>query len=945
MQDKQKIISVFRDLFRIRFPYFLISLFVAFNTVYLYHLSFSSELSSFSGRMLGICTLENFDAGSRTSFFYNSIFIILIVFFGFNAIINSLQQKNRFHDFEAIPLSWISLIGISGFIMSVTISTGLTVTELALLAFAPFIVLTILRQSLKRNPCDSLKSTDLFLWTFMISAIAASLFVFLTSVSGINVSFSIVLVIMFGLISILAYVLKISTARFNKLAYILKPLAWLPLLIAVSAEAAMILNQRQNPFAGSLIIVFAAIIILMIFVVKRTVKAGKTDVKLNHFRGYYIALIGGFAAIVFWQPAMNSVNELFEIANPSNALMRIYSFKELPLLQFMNSHLFSEIIPGFIYFLLNCYDGSIAFINYNFIEFIFVLIIIFLFIGKSIGNYNIAFLLCLFLPFMSEITDEATSLSLLVVIMLAYVYKKPVLKNTILFWLGLFGLILYSPDIATSAVAALAFTALFTPGFLRLVPFKNIIRSFALTAISVVVVIVAIMIITGIPLIGNIHQALLYLTAGQSHGATDVLMLFNRNSIAEYIVIPFTILVFLIYLIYKRKEISGSNNFLYTGLLFMIVFYFVNFQRGLLRHGFNEGHDGFLATFSFLILSISPYVLMKGKKINKHLVFILSSFILIWVFKYPEPSGSKPLFESTAETSFAKFQISAGQKKISRIISTDQAFDKNVNEFRNFCNKHIAKGQTFGDLSNSPMLYYYCQKPVPSYFCQGIQNVVTDKQQEYMLEDLKKSDMPYYVVSNVPPTWFDATDNVPNFLRYYRIAEYLFNNYRPWKIIGGHSVWVRNDIVPPNTIYQHDTVAQKPAVYFMGYLPAVWAKYERDHELNSQKTFMPKDFTVHNEVNFTVFIDSTYASPAGNYVDLEINYTGKGNPEYILDYGSDWVVFGEFHFKVNFKSSKYRIRVSTQYQWYNKKINFVRIRPTGEEKGAELLSVKFCKAD
>jgi hypothetical protein len=50
---------------------------------------------------------------------------------------------------------------------------------------------------------------------------------------------------------------------------------------------------------------------------------------------------------------------------------------------------------------------------------------------------------------------------------------------------------------------------------------------------------------------------------------------------------------------------------------------------------------------------------------------------------------------------------------------------------------------------------------------------------------------PLVVYSNYPPTWYDATDMVPNSMRYYLIAEYIFKHYKPLGVLEDKSFWIK----------------------------------------------------------------------------------------------------------------------------------------------------------
>lgn len=932
--------------FRLRFPYFFISLLLALHSVYLYSLSFSQELTHFGGRMIGIGALESFDVTARVTFFYKAVFLLIIVFFAFNAIINSLIFRKRLNDFEALPVSWISALGCGGFVTQITIATGLMVSQLALLSFVPFLCLVIIRNLFKRFPDVSSNSGTFFIWIYMLAFILSILTGYFFD-AGTH-TLVILTVLYTTLLASAMYLFKTGENRYYLLVRTWIPAAWIPVLLVISSELAMILNQRSISFAGSLFFTAVALLSVAAVVAYRFYKFRKKDVPSAHssLHGYFPWLIAGMAAWFLWQPAIQATTELFEIANPANALMHIFSFNDIPLLQFFNSHLFSEIIPGFFYFLLNCYDGSQAFLLYNFIEYIAIVLLAYYVIAVSTGSRITGFLFSVFVPFIPELTDERMFLSLITLFALLKVYQNASVKNSIVYWIAVFAVCLYSPDMAPSAIVALLATALFTPGFLTLFPFRKIVKSLLWVITPILLILTIIVVATGTPVFSNFHNAIQYLTAGNAHGVVSVWPEMNRTVMAQYFLLPFVVLVILVYVVSRRKVLSAKSPFLYSFMVFMAVFYFVNFQRGLLRHGFNEGHDGFVVSFGFLIVALTPYLFSKIKEIYRHLIFFALSFYLVWQWGYPEPSGNQNLFESAVTASTSRMHIKGGQEPMMRVIPQDVSFRKTIREFIAFTENHLQPGQTFGDFSYSPALYYYSQRPVPGYFCQGIHNAATETQQRYTIETFSRHDLPYFVMSNIPAHWFDAMDGVPNYVRHYRIAEYVFARYRPWKIIGGHSVWKRNDVAAPVVAYANDSITDQPPVYHLRLLPRFWAEYGSNHAVELLQVFTASDFEQHYGTHYTVLSDSL---PSGRccYADAEISDDSGIAQEYILDYGNDWVVFGEFRFTVlNRKPvERYRFRMSTQYPWHHRKVNFIRIRPADATGQAKLNALKIFDAD
>ena len=103
--------------------------------------------------------------------------------------------------------------------------------------------------------------------------------------------------------------------------------------------------------------------------------------------------------------------------------------------------------------------------------------------------------------------------------------------------------------------------------------------------------------------------------------------------------------------------------------------------------------------------------------------------------------------------------------------------------------ENLSEEQTFLDFSNNPMLYYYCQRSVPSYFCQSLQNTVTDFQQLSQLNKIDTSLVPIVIYQNIPRGWGDQTDDVPNNMRQYLIAEFIYQHYEPYTVINHKAIW------------------------------------------------------------------------------------------------------------------------------------------------------------
>lgn len=102
----------------------------------------------------------------------------------------------------------------------------------------------------------------------------------------------------------------------------------------------------------------------------------------------------------------------------------------------------------------------------------------------------------------------------------------------------------------------------------------------------------------------------------------------------------------------------------------------------------------------------------------------------------------------------------------------------------------LGEGETFFDFSNTPMLYYYLEKEVPSFFFQNPQNVHSMTLQEDWVRRMPEFKVPVVLFRHDPPNWWDATDGVPNTLRHAIMSRYLQRHYRFDRTAAGYEIWI-----------------------------------------------------------------------------------------------------------------------------------------------------------
>ena len=260
----------------------------------------------------------------------------------------------------------------------------------------------------------------------------------------------------------------------------------------------------------------------------------------------------------------------------------------------------------------------------------------------------------------------------------------------------------------------------------------------------------------------------------------------------HYFIFPALVILSAFFAIYKLF-IKKGNAITLLSILFFAVFYIFNFQRGLIRHSLAEGWDTALSSFVFFILTLTLIEIVNIKKgIRYFTAFLIFSFVLVYGFHFPYNSVDKKTNASMliAKCDTVKTNIDYNQN---RILLDSIFFETKINNFKEFLDNNLDSNETFIDFTNTPMLYFYTHRENPNYFSQPLLSNHSDYLQDRFIEQLEDYKIPIIVYSNYPKTWWDASDNIPNHLRYYKISEYLNKNYKPYSIINNRCIWVKQD--------------------------------------------------------------------------------------------------------------------------------------------------------
>lgn len=897
---------------------FFLGLFFTSYFLFSYYADVSFSIENLKSLIISQATAEGVDISARVNLFYQlagiGTVLFLTIYFTSNRLVN-ISQKN------AQSIIFIALVGTCSVITSIIGTNSDALSQIVfylVLYLLPCFILESKFNILKIiNQPTSVSVTGIFafLTMYLLLFLFGNHIIFTTYYA----LFYVLLFLVFQALFILMYV------KWNKnvkeFSLLLLPISFLPVLTFLSIEIAFYFREVHDQFLNYKLLfgaLFIAIILLHLFLVKRIKKQRRSFKNtLTYFWGP--SFITCFILLSQYKGILHQPTELFELANPANSVMRVFKFHEIPFLDFMSSHLLFEQWYGYLYSLIFDYNGTTDFLAYGFLnEFIF-LFILYLFLNKLFHKPLLSAFFIVVFPFSYDVFFPPIFTP---IVLLYLILRNESAKNYFLLFTAIASFVFWRLD---SGAAALLGILLFLP--LYWICEKRYPKPFQLLK-----AIVGFLITTGLLLLlfsafnswdillFNMKSAVHYISGNQAHGYPRIAHTDTIQFYVYHFLFPALAILAILYIIKTLRSVENKKKplVLYASL-FLFVLTFINVQRGLVRHGFAEDNELYIVSLFFIATTLLLIHLAKNKIRGKEFtVFYTTLFSLFVLFKFFSNLDEDTLLQQGLQHStFLTFTEKVDQKNYTGRTIHNQEFEQNsFTELKLFLDENLKEDETFLDFSNTPMLYFYCQRRIPGYFNQNLQNTIDDYLQVGLLKYLNPKHVPVVVYSNNPPNWFDATDGIPNAMRYYIIADYIHSNYRPHTVLSGKTIWVSktanqfgakiNEEVDKDLWSQHNY--KSAAGLIGGYFSTrqgLQLLFEYDNTTDDSIAFnIPSEFCG---------IKNCYVS-----IELEPNENTIIDEEIVVSLNDGTT--GKLSFTTNqSQNQKYLMRISSLYNWHQLK--------------------------
>ena len=485
--------------------------------------------------------------------------------------------------------------------------------------------------------------------------------------------------------------------------------------------------------------------------------------------------------------------------------------------------------------------------------------------------------------------------------------------------------------------------------------------------------------------------------SNQNWARVDIGNTNNTLFACGYIIVPFVMVLTCGYTIFSKSFRDRIGLEKWMLLMLLNLSYFCNYSRGLVRHSLNEEATTvvFWCAYLFLALFISFYINNIKLFMPSFMILILINVLFIQDENFSEKSIAdktvscpEAIIESWKPARFCDEEnniiakdgsifktewerIKYEQDNVNRVVLSE-TLSNYVAKYEYVLNEILKDDETFVDFMNKTLLYSVMGKRCPVYVSQSPLQLSGEFTQKEFIKEitgvpivLMPIDADNFMKSN-------SFDVVANAYRYYKVYEYIYQNYKPLCRCGNdYAVWClperyneyrtivkglenkntsqteeivvsmidygydgpNENIDDENNVdYEYISVLHN---IFLFHLPRIWAEYDKDKAINNS---ILCELTNNGNI-YTFDLDSFEREENGNYLKISAIYDGldaDGMIEENDETSDATVIFGQYtddkfveKYKYTFNISEgehnYLIRCSTDYYWYLGEINAVKI--------------------
>jgi hypothetical protein len=568
----------------------------------------------------GMATQADVDISARVGLYFRALGVFVILVIGLSWLMDYAYKKLAANHAEIRLMNWIALAGI--FLLLTNLMNG--TQPLSDLSQSPTFLLILGHMVITFGIGIRLitgaghVSMKQFGWVFTFGVGSYFFVDELARMLGVGWTYLPMHIALIGLGGVLlftrlSHVIRPRIMRFFRFA------ALLPIVSVASWEAYLTLDRSMSLGAIYFITFLLFVVIVGLWswrnrYLKQTAAFG--------WMSFGLALVSGF------QLTREVGPDLFEVANRILPLHQWYQFGRLPIVETFNSHLLSEILFPWLYSMVNGFQGMET-LAWDYWGAAIYVAISYMVIRRVTKNIWIGFFFAVMVPFTQFLVVDYFSFALISVFLFQQLWKENSMRNQLMLfaWTGF--LLLWRIDLGIANAGAVVITYIFLIVH-RFLPANVLKQSGALLLLYGIPFAVVMIFFGTDPLI----DAWLYVGGSQAYGLPKLTMAWSVLAKLHYFVFPAMLALLGIYLAVRFVYYQVERPFVHLLVLFMIVFYLINFQRGLVRHTLVINNDVFTSSFAILIFATSAY-LFRVRNTRTFMLFCLIAFLGFYSWNLP----------------------------------------------------------------------------------------------------------------------------------------------------------------------------------------------------------------------------------------------------------------------------------------------------------------------
>jgi len=769
------------------------------------------QLTNFKDRAIGIAVISGVDTQLRTQlyveFILGAILLFSIFFVLFDYVSKRYLNTVSFSlSFEKQMIFYASLFAIASTFLYVTSRQTVFLNNSLLLYFiiillSLFILIKVVAHYRQWKSVEGVFSQEIITLSIIIPFITyvAGLILFDKSFSFINdVYHYSILFILWSLFLGGYYLLNRACKGLKEhdllvsnliiLSFI--PALLIPISIPLSNELQFTLSGTvhiEPRLLSSIIAVFLLLSSLGLFVYLS--KRERIEVRAARVIGdvYFPIIIATATLFRYYQHSLViGAYDMFHQGEQLISNQQLFSFGSLPYIGIYPTHGLSEMYYQVLYSLVNGYR-PVEPLLWSWITPVVGAVIVY-FILKNIIDPAFSLMAILLVPISDLVGGYSPyyyAMCMLTALCFIWAMKRMTLLQSSLLWLTIIFLLFWRLDFGVAAMAGIIFIFSIIQiknafnGSYNWTQVQNFILSFLFVAFFSFAVF-ALLVVLNKESISQIIFQNIQFAVYQNPVASyiNIISSYSNLVVLQYCLLPCISIAYLIYFLFKfltKKEKPSANQII---LVFLAIFSLIMSIRSVQRHSLVEGYNSYL--FVFLLICMPFYFKLK-KNLSR---FLFLGLLLAYLLAMP----SYTIMLNNQNANF--FDFHDWQNKEKRVYDSKSQYQDIVS----FIDVSLNKNQTFFDFTNSPLLYVMANKKHIPYIIPNLYQT-SELIQNTTLEKLKyyhnNNDLPIVIFKQ--GSWWDLVDSVPNEIRSYRIAEFIYQNYKPMGFINQYQIWVEKN--------------------------------------------------------------------------------------------------------------------------------------------------------